>query len=437
MSNDTIVAIATAPTPGAVGIVRLSGPQSRSVLQKLCQLSDSVAPRLARFVRVYAEDGGVIDEGLALAFENPASYTGEDAAELQLHGNPFILQRVVNRCLQMGVRMAQPGEFSQRAFENGKLDLAQAEAVADLIAAESADAARAAQESLQGVFSSLCHKRSTALLEQRALIEAWLDFPDEDIGEMQLLPWREKLKSELLQLEVLRKQAEQGVRLCQGMTVLIVGSPNAGKSTLLNALAQREVAIVSDIAGTTRDLIGEHLSLNGVPLRIIDTAGLRADTDDPIEREGIARAHSAGESADRIICLESADAPAPELPPAWEKRVLKVRNKCDLEGVDSGWKDECLYISAKQGAGLDELARELSGRTPAHTGFSARQRHLDALDDAMFHVNHSLNQLDSVKTLDLAAEELRLAQQALEHITGEVTTEDLLGQIFSTFCIGK
>ncbi len=437
MAIDTITAIATGPAPGAVGIVRLSGPRALEILQQLCERTQPIPARVATLVRVRDAHGEVIDQGLALAFPEPASYTGENSAELQLHGSAFVLDHVLRRCRELGARLAEPGEFSRRAYENGQLDLAQAEAVADLIAAESADAARAAQQSLQGVFSRQCETLAGEILTQRSLIEAWLDFPDEDIGEMQLQEWRESLKSTRIRLQSLTQEAQSGVRMTRGLTVLIVGAPNAGKSTLLNALARREVAIVSDIAGTTRDVLGEHLSLNGVPVRLVDTAGLRSSSDDPIEREGMERARRAADSADRILCLAAPDAPAPEIPSHWNDRVLFVHNKTDIEGRPSGREGNTIRISAKTGEGLDVLVEELAGQPLSQTGFSARQRHVDALMDAMFHVDHSLGHMKTAATLELAAEELRLAQDALGSITGECTTEDLLGQIFSSFCIGK
>lgn len=437
MSTDTIAAIATGPAQAAVGIVRLSGPRSLEILQRLCDRTAAYQPRVATLVRVCEDHGEVIDEGLALAFPGPASYTGEDSAELQLHGSQFVLERVLSRCRELGARLAEPGEFSRRAYENGQLDLAQAEAVADLIAAESADAARAAQHSLQGVFSRRCEQLAVDVLAQRSLIEAWLDFPDEDIGDMQLAAWRQQSELTAEEIAGLTQEARSGLRMTQGFTVLIIGAPNAGKSTLLNALAQREVAIVSDIAGTTRDVLGEHLSLNGVPVRLVDTAGLREFSDDPIEREGMHRARQAAETADRIVCLSAPDAPPPVIPEEWSDRVLRVFNKSDVQGIATGRDEHGVRISAKTGGGLDLLVEELVGKPLQHTGFSARQRHVDALEDAMFHVNHSLQQMAQVSTLELAAEELRLAQEALGSITGECTTEDLLGKIFSSFCIGK
>lgn len=434
--TDTIAAIATAAAPGAVGIVRLSGPQSWPILRTLCQLSTDPQPRQARLVRVRDQAGSVLDEGLALAFKAPASYTAEDAVELQMHGNPYILDAILQRCLELGARLAQPGEFSQRAFENGQLDLAQAEAVADLIAAESEDAARAAQQSLQGVFSKQCEELAVDTLSLRSLIEAWLDFPEEDIGEAQRSQWVQQVQSLRQRLQDLAAQAETGVRLTQGMDILLVGAPNAGKSTLLNALAHREVAIVSEQAGTTRDLVSEQLRLNGVPVRVTDSAGLR-ESSDPIEQMGVQRAHAAAESADRIIALEAPDARLPNLPAHWEPRVLRVHNKCDLSGQAPGWHHGHLYLSARTGAGLDELAMAIAGRQPRQSGFSARRRHLQALARADEHLSQSQAPLAQVNTLELAAEELRCAQDCLSEITGEVHTEDLLGAIFSTFCIGK
>lgn len=434
--TDTIAAIATAPAPGAVGIVRLSGPQSWPILQSLCALQTPPLPRQARLVKARDEKGAVLDEGLALAFKAPASYTAEDAVELQMHGNPYILDAILQRCIALGARLALPGEFSQRAFENGQLDLAQAEAVADLIAAESEDAARAAQQSLQGVFSQQCEELAVDTLSLRSLIEAWLDFPEEDIGLAQREDWARRVDELRHRLQTLAQQAETGVRLTQGMDVLLVGAPNAGKSTLLNALARREVAIVSDLAGTTRDLVSEHLRLNGVPVRIIDSAGLR-ESSDPIEQMGVQRAHAAAQTADRIIALDAPDAPLPELPASWEPRVLRVHNKCDALNQAAGWQDGELHLSAKTGAGLDQLALAVAGRQPRQSGFSARRRHLEALARAEQHLTQCQPQLAEVNTLELAAEELRCAQESLSEITGEVHTEDLLGAIFSTFCIGK
>lgn len=434
--TDTIAAIATAPAPGAVGIVRLSGPQSWAILGELCALAQTPQPRQARLVRVRDASGEVLDEGLALAFQAPASYTAEDAVELQMHGNPYVLDAILQRCIDLGARLAQPGEFSQRAFENGQLDLAQAEAVADLIAAESEDAARAAQQSLQGVFSQQCEDLARATLSLRSLIEAWLDFPEEDIGQAQREDWANQIQSLRQRVQALAAEAETGVRLSQGMDILLVGAPNAGKSTLLNALARREVAIVSDLAGTTRDLVSEHLRLNGVPVRVTDSAGLR-ESSDPIEQMGVQKAHAAAQRADRIIALDAPDAPLPDLPASWEPRVLRVHNKCDAVEQAAGWQDQQLYLSAKTGAGLDQLALEISGRQPRQTGFSARRRHLQALARAEQHLRHSQPHVAQINTLELAAEELRCAQDCLGEITGEVHTEDLLGAIFSTFCIGK
>ena len=434
MQLDTIVAVATAPTAGAVGIVRLSGPQSWAILEALSGLRPAV--REARLAHLRDASGQTIDQALVLGFKAPASYTGEDAVELHGHGNPLLLEKLCRRCVELGARRARPGEFSQRAFENGKLDLAQAEAVADLITAASEDAAQAAQASLQGVFSQRCEALAEDTLMLRSEVEAWLDFPEEDLGQMQLHSWAKRLQGLQKQLQTLLLEAEQGVRLNQGMEVLIVGAPNAGKSTLLNALARREVAIVSDIQGTTRDLVSEQVVLNGVPLRLTDSAGLR-DSDDPIEQLGIARMQQAAQKVDRILALDAADAPLPALPEEWTPRLLRVRNKADVDGSSSGWQEDVLHVSAKTGAGLDLLAASLSGRQPHQTAFSARQRHLDALRAAASHLEASARPLSQSQTLDLAAEELRLAQSAMGEVTGSVSSEDLLGRIFSSFCIGK
>lgn len=437
--TDTIVAVATAPTPGAVGIVRLSGPRARDIADQACRRSQAATPRYAVRAQVCSSDGQILDEGLLLTFVAPASFTGEDVAELQLHGNPLVLQQVVQRCVALGARRAEPGEFSRRAFLNGKLDLAQAEAIADLISAESAAAARAAQNSLQGVFSRQCVAIADALLTLRVQVEAWLDFPEEDIDPGQCADWVAQLRDLQQQLRDLDKAAEQGQRLTQGMSVLIVGAPNAGKSTLLNALAQREVAIVNAAAGTTRDLLSEHLVVNDVPLKIVDTAGLRAHTDDPIEQEGIRRAHAAASDADQILAIHAHDAPLPSLPPEWQPRLLSVVNKIDQSGETAGLRNGQCFVSAKTQQGLDQLASALVGRQ-SHSeegAFSARQRHRDDLREAMFHVDHSVTLLHNADTLELAAEQLRRGQDAVGRITGEVHAEDLLGRIFAGFCIGK
>lgn len=435
--TDTIVAIATAPSSGAIGVIRLSGPRAIDIACEVTARQSAPTPRKAVLARVRDHDETVIDEGLLISFPAPASYTGENSAELQLHGNPYILQQVHKRCMDAGARMAEPGEFSRRAFENHRIDLVQAEAVADLIAAESLDAARAAQQSLQGVFSDQCQALADDTLALRALIEAWLDFPEEDLGDAQLQTW-ERERSEILQkIQKLRRDAEDGARLTLGMTILIVGAPNAGKSTLLNALAQRDVAIVSEIAGTTRDIVSEHLNLNGVPVRILDSAGLREHSDDPIEKEGMRRAETAANSADRILALEAADAPLPPIPSEWESRLVRIRNKSDLSDAPAGNVDGIWHISALRGTGLDELVEHLAGRASHASAFSARQRHLEAIGRAMIHVEHSQAHLKRLQTLELGAEELRLAQIELGRITGEVHTEDMLGKIFSTFCIGK
>ena len=434
--RDTIVAVATGPAAGPVGILRLSGPASHAIA---ASLSGQPAPphRQARYARLLDAQGAVLDSGLLLAFAGPASFTGEDVVELQVHGNPLLLARIQARCCELGARPAEPGEFSLRAFDNGKLDLAQAEAIADLIAAGSESAARAAQHSLQGAFSRRCDALATDTLGLRALLEAWLDFPEEDIGDAERDSWASTLATLSQDLATLRAQADQGLRLTQGLDLVIVGAPNAGKSTLLNALARREVAIVSDIQGTTRDLLSAPLVLNGVPVRVTDSAGLRAGSADPIEREGIARAERAAAQADRILALDAADAPLPPLPEGWAGRVLRVRNKLDLDGGEPGWRDGVLHVCARDGRGLDLLAAAIAGQPVQDSAISARQRHVDALRRAAAHLEAARPWLAAGGTLELAAEELRLAHQALGEITGRVEVEDLLGQIFSTFCIGK
>ena len=436
-SPETIAAIATAPAPGAIGIVRISGPAAWNIWQRLCQLQEPLPPpRTARLVKFWDEGGDCIDEGLAIGFRAPASFSGEDSVELNLHGNPLLLEWILKRVLDLGARLAHPGEFSQRAFINNKLDLAQAEAVADLISAGSQDAIRAAQNSLQGLFSEACEAITSRILMLRAEVEAWLDFPEEDIDPGIQDAWQATLATIEGSLETLLADARQGCQLNTGLNVLLLGAPNTGKSTLLNALAQREVALVSDIQGTTRDLVAEQMVLNGVPIRISDSAGLR-DSTDPIEQMGVERALQAAQNADRILCLSAPDAAFAEIPKDCQARVIWVHNKTDLLGQESGWRGETLYISAKTRSGLNLLADALCGQKLQHSAFSARQRHLDALELASRHLQASAAPLNDSQQWELAAEELRQAQQAIGLITGEVNNEELLGTIFSSFCIGK
>ncbi len=444
--NDTIAAIATPPGRGGVGIVRLSGPLSAAIAEAVCGAQP--APRRAAFRRFHAGDGGVLDEGIALYFPAPHSFTGEDVLELHGHGGPVIMDLLLARTLELGARPARPGEFSERAFLNDKLDLAQAEAIADLIASTTAEAARAAVRSLEGEFSRCIRELVEDLIELRVYIEAAIDFPEEEIDFLADYRIAEQLGTLRERLHALQAVAGQGRLLRDGMTVVIAGRPNAGKSSLLNYLAGREAAIVTDIPGTTRDVLREQIAIDGMPLHVIDTAGLR-DSDDPVEQEGVRRAWAEMATADRILLLvddrqgftAEDRALRARLPTA--AGVTVIYNKIDLTGREPAlrpaeWGHE-LWLSAKSGAGLDQLREHLKRCMGYHGGegtLMARRRHLEALERAAAALAAAGEQL-TARAGELAAEELRQAQNALSEITGEFTSEDLLGRIFSSFCIGK
>ncbi|OAT50254.1 GTPase/tRNA-U34 5-formylation enzyme [Proteus hauseri ATCC 700826] len=452
-STDTIVAQATPPGRGGVGILRVSGPKAAQVAQVI--LGKLPKPRYADYLPFRNEDNSVLDQGIALFFPNPNSFTGEDVLELQGHGGPVILDLLLKRILQIpGVRIANPGEFSERAFLNDKLDLAQAEAIADLIDASSEQAARSAINSLQGAFSSHINEMVESLTHLRIYVEAAIDFPDEEIDFLSDGIIEGKLDAVIAELDNVRAQAHQGSLLREGMKVVIAGRPNAGKSSLLNALAGREAAIVTDIAGTTRDVLREHIHIDGMPLHIIDTAGLR-EASDKVERIGIERAWKEIEQADRVLFMvdsTTTDATAPEdIWPDFMERlpstlpVTVIRNKSDLTGenveITAQGNYPMIRLSARDGMGIELLRDHLkeamgfSGNTEG--GFLARRRHLQALNTAAEHLQQGYEQLVYAKSGELLAEELRLAQQALSEITGEFTSDDLLGRIFSSFCIGK
>ena len=451
--TDTICAIATPPGTGGLGIVRLSGPKVPSIARRM--LGTLPAPRHAHLGDFVDGGGETIDRGIALYFRAPASFTGEDVLELQGHGGVFILQRLVTRALELGARLAEPGEFSQRAFLNDKLDLAQAEAIADLIESETDAAARAAQRTLQGVFSEQVHELQEALTGLRVFVEAAIDFPEEEIdflGENDVAGRGRALGDRLAGL---LREARQGRLLRDGIVMAIIGPPNAGKSSLLNALSGQDSAIVTAIPGTTRDVLREQIDLDGIPVHVADTAGIR-ETRDEIEAEGVRRALQALQTADVVLLLEDVVEDAAgaasldvELPPA--AACLRVGNKIDLlspeelaKRIDGGGPDR-LWISARTGQGLDRLRRRIreavgaAGSAEGGVGgsFSARQRHVDALKRAARHVEAGVEVLSATGAGELFAEELRLAQQALGEITGEFLADDLLGEIFSSFCIGK
>ncbi|WP_421186569.1 tRNA uridine-5-carboxymethylaminomethyl(34) synthesis GTPase MnmE [Aeromonas enteropelogenes] len=453
MTTDTIVAQATAPGRGGVGIVRVSGPAAEQVAEIV--LGKRPRVRYAEYLPFRDEQGEVLDQGIALLFKAPNSFTGEDVLELQGHGGPVIMDMLVRRILQIkGLRPARPGEFSERAFMNDKLDLAQAEAIADLIEASSEQAARSAMHSLQGQFSSKIQQLVESLIRLRIYVEAAIDFPDEEIDFLSDGKVAGDLYAIMADLDAVRSEARQGALLREGMKVVIAGRPNAGKSSLLNALAGRESAIVTEIAGTTRDVLREHIHLDGMPLHIIDTAGLR-DTQDKVEQIGIERAWAEIEQADRVLFMvdgTTTDAVDPrEIWPEFVDRLPKnigltvIRNKADLTGEDLAQSEElghAVYrISAKTELGLPALREHLKacmgfqGNTEG--GFMARRRHLDALERAAERLLVAKEQLEVFVAGELVAEELRLAQESLSEITGEFSSDDLLGRIFSSFCIGK
>ena len=445
LHEDTIAAIASAPGAGGVGIVRISGAHAPSIAQTL--LGHSPSPRHAHFAAFRNAGGELIDRGLLIYFPAPASYTGEHVLELQGHGSSVLLDALLRRACELGARPAGPGEFTERAFLNGKLDLAQAEAVADLIAARSQAGARAALQSMEGVFSRKVDALLQALIALRVHIEAAIDFPEEDIDFLADPAITQKLQSLRAQLAELLREAQRGVRLNDGLRVAIIGRPNAGKSSLLNALAGSDRAIVTDIAGTTRDVLRESISLDGIALELADTAGLR-DTHDPVEREGVRRAHGERERADVVLLV--ADAEHAHADVAWLRDLpahierMVVINKIDLGGEPphaamydgAHW----LWLSVKTGQGLEALRerlKQLAGAGSGEGAFSARRRHVLALERVSNHLDCTAHVLASTHAGELAAEELRQAQHALGEITGTYTNDDLLGAIFSSFCIGK
>lgn len=447
--TDTIVAVATAPGRGGVGVVRLSGPESASIAGQICGALGQ--PRQAKFTHFRAADKEIIDGGIVLYFAAPASFTGEDVVELQGHGSPLVMDRLCQRAVELGARMARPGEFSERAFLNGKMDLAQAEAVADLIESSTEQAARSAMRSLQGEFSSKVNDFLQELTHLRMFVEASIDFADEEIdflGEAQVDLQLQQLLSTLAGIQ---SSARQGRLLREGISVVLAGQPNAGKSSLHNRLAGHDAAIVTEVAGTTRDVLREQIHLGGLPLRISDTAGLHDATDDVVELEGIRRTQNELAQADHILLLiddalgmtEQDEKILADLPA--NKPFTLVRNKIDQTGHHAEIRTEnamtVIYLSAKTGNGMDLLTQHLCqvvGYHPEEEGvFIARRRHLDALQRAQQAIERGYQCLTGMGAGELLAEELRIAQTALGEITGTFTTEDLLDQIFSSFCIGK
>jgi tRNA modification GTPase len=450
--TDTICALATPVGKGGVGVIRLSGPKSLALCRQLSGLIPE--PRLARFASFKDAQGQLLDQGLVLYFQGPRSFTGEDVVELHIHGSPVVADLILAQLIAWGARAARPGEFSERAFLNDKLDLAQAEAIADLIDCASATAARYALRSLHGDFSHAVNVLVAELTSLRVYVEAAIDFPDEDVDFLAEESVKNRLNALQESLDALLRQAKQGVSLNEGLHLVLAGAPNAGKSSLLNALAGFERAIVTDIPGTTRDLLDTRLTLRGLPVHITDTAGLR-DSDDPVEKEGIRRARQALHDADGIVLVMDASVSAsPEQHPLWQElqtdpalanKAILVLNKIDLRdlrpsvSVVSG--RHCVRLSAlhKQGLGLlTDVLCELAGFVPQEEGgFMARRRHLSALLAAAASLEHARIQLHTFHAGELMAEDLRAAQDALGEITGKLTSDDLLGEIFGSFCIGK
>ncbi|MGA2549454.1 MAG: tRNA uridine-5-carboxymethylaminomethyl(34) synthesis GTPase MnmE [Burkholderiaceae bacterium] len=446
---DSIVAIATAAGRGGIGIVRVSGNAVGSVMRAVCGVT--LNPRHATHLGFRDGESDVIDDGIAIFFPTPHSYTGEDVLELQGHGGPVVLQMLLRRCLQagrdQGLRLAEPGEFTRRAYLNDKLDLAQAEAVADLIEASTEAAARSARASMEGAFSLAVRDLVEELIRIRLIVEATLDFPEEEIEFLKTSDVARRLASLCDALENVLEKTSQGALLRQGVKVVLVGRPNVGKSSLLNALAEAEIAIVTPIPGTTRDRVVQAIQIEGLAVHIIDTAGLR-DTDDPIEQIGIRRTWEEIAQADVILVLR--DGPLTDMPddaeifarlPASVPRRFVI-NKIDLSGEIERVDGEAIFLSALSGAGVDLLRREIQTiagwHASAETVFLGRQRHLEALQGALNHLLEAREYvLMSDRALELLAEELRLAQDELAQITGAYSSDDLLGDIFSRFCIGK
>ena len=448
MMTDTIAAIATPPGRGGIGIVRVSGPATPAIASVLCGALPR--PRYAELRAFRAADDTIIDQGIALFFPAPHSFTGEPVLELQGHGGPVVMDMLLARVVELGARLARPGEFTERAFLNDKLDLAQAEAVADLIEASTAAAARAAMGSLQGVFSQQVNALVEGLIQLRLYVESAIDFPEEEIDFLSDGHVATQLGGLQSQLRRLLNEAGQGQLLRDGMSIVIAGQPNAGKSSLLNQLAGRDSAIVTAIPGTTRDVLREYIDIDGMPLRVIDTAGLR-ESSDLVEQEGIRRAWREIETADRVLLvvdsrdgINAEDQAIRARLPASVPLTL-IFNKIDLSqetpGEQTGDWGPVIKLSAKTGTGLDVLRQHLKTcmgyQTSGEGAFIARRRHLDALRRAAEQLANAQVQLEQYQAGELVAEELRLAQNHLSEITGEFTSDDLLGRIFSSFCIGK
>ena len=440
---DTIAAQATAHGRGGIAIVRISGSLVQKIMHDILQ--QTLEPRLAHYLPFLDTNAQAIDEGLALFFPSPNSFTGEDVLELHGHGGPVVVDMLLQRILNLGARLAKPGEFSERAFLNNKIDLTQAEAIADLIDASSEQAARLALRSLQGEFAKKIDELNHNIIQLRMHIESAIDFADEEIDFLSIEKLAVAFTEVLNAIEKIQTQAQQGSLLREGFAAVIIGEPNVGKSSLLNRLSGKEIAIVTDIAGTTRDILRDHILIDDIPMHIIDTAGLR-DSSDRVEQEGIRRAYAEIEKADLILYVTDKAIDDANLPENIISRPhILIHNKIDLSHtaaqIENKNEKTIIYLSAKSGEGIDLLKQQIKhkiGFKKEGQGiFLARRRHLDALARAYAHLQAGLQQLRLTKATELIAEDLRLAQRALNEITGEFTADDLLGKIFANFCIGK